>query len=135
MFKSAFTCNGDEISSPNETRPRIKKFFLHVNFILGWNLIWKKTSHWVWWKHDKISHFSQLLKSEAWYVKDIGRLKGRCMKWLHKTSEDCNFIKKETLAQVCCCEFCQIFYKTPLGNCFYITRRKKIKANRNFNHF
>ena len=27
------------------------------------------------------------------------------------------------------------FSRTPLGDCFYITRRKKIKTNRNFNHF
>ena len=44
--------------------PGWKKFCLHVSFIRGWNLIWKKTSLWVWWKH-KISHFSQSLKSEA----------------------------------------------------------------------
>ena len=35
----------------------------------------------------------------------------------------CNFIKKETLAQVFSCEFREIsknilFYRTPLGNCF-----------------
>ena len=27
------------------------------------------------------------------------------------------------------------FSRTPLGDCFYIMRRKKIKTNRNFNHF
>ena len=49
-----FTCkhprNRDEISSWDETRPGWKDFCLHVSFIQGWNLIWKKTSHWVWWK-------------------------------------------------------------------------------------
>ena len=30
--------------------PRWKNFRLHVTFIPGWNLIWKKSSHWVW-KH------------------------------------------------------------------------------------
>ena len=37
--------------------------------------------------------------------------------------ETCNFIKKETLAQVFACEFCEIskntfFYRTPRGDCF-----------------
>ena len=35
----------------------------------------------------------------------------------------CNFIKKETLAQVFSCEFCEIskntFHKTRLGDCFF----------------
>ena len=39
--------------------------------------------------------------------------------------EACNFIKKETLSQVFSCEFCEIskkhlFYRTPLGDYFYI---------------
>ena len=33
-------------------------------------------------KYNKISHFSQLLKSEAYYVKNIRRLKARSIKWL-----------------------------------------------------
>ena len=91
MTQSAFTCNRDEISSQDETHLGMKKFLFtcefhpgmkQVEFIPGWNLIWKKTSHWVWWKHNKISHFSQLLKSEAWYVKNIRQLKARCIKWL-----------------------------------------------------
>ena len=37
--------------------------------------------------------------------------------------EACNFIKKETVAQVFSCEFCESFkntfsYRTPLGDCF-----------------
>ena len=32
--------------------------------------------------YNKISNFSQLLKSEAWYVKNIRRLKASCIKWL-----------------------------------------------------
>ena len=37
---------------------------------------------------------------------------------------DCNFIKKETMAQVFSCEFCEIFkntffYRTPLDDCFW----------------
>ena len=53
-----------------------------------WNIIWKKTSHWVWWKHNKSLTFSQLLKSEAWYVKNIKWLKARCIKWLHLTRKN-----------------------------------------------
>ena len=54
-----------------KSHPGMKNFCLHVsfipewnewNFILGWNLIWKKTSHSVW-KH--IIKFIIL----AWYVK------------------------------------------------------------------
>ena len=80
-----------------------KKFCLHVSFILdwnektfipGWNFIWKKTSHWVWWKHNKISHFSQLLKSEAWYVKNMRRLKARCIKWLRLNAWGLQFYLK-----------------------------------------
>ena len=44
-----------------------------------------------------------------------------CKKGINKKSisESCNFIKKETLAQVFSCEFCEIFkntfyYRTPL---------------------
>ena len=87
--KSAFT---ETKSHPGmKVVPGWKNVCLHVsliprwneyNFIRGWNLIWKKTCHWVRWKHNKISHFSQLLKSEAWYVKNIRRLKARCIKWL-----------------------------------------------------
>ena len=38
-------------------------------------------------------------------------------------SEACNFIKKETVAQMFSCAFCEIFkntfsYRTPLGDCF-----------------
>ena len=92
ITKSAFTCNRDEISSRYETRPVMKKFLVtrefhprikRVEFIPGWNLIWKKTSHWVWWKHIiKILILPQLLKSGAWYVKNIRRLKAGCIKWL-----------------------------------------------------
>ena len=32
--------------------------------------------------YNKMSHFSQLLKSEAWYVKSIRRYKARYIKWL-----------------------------------------------------
>ena len=44
-------------------------------------------------------------------------------------SEACNFIKKETLAQVFFCEFYEtskntFFYRTPLGDCFYLYRRR-----------
>ena len=36
----------------------------------------------------------------------------------------CNFLKKETLSQVCSCKFCEIskntsFYRTPLDDCFW----------------
>ena len=40
------------------------------------------------------------------------------------TGQACNFIKKESLAQVFSCEFCEIskntfFHRTPLNDCFY----------------
>ena len=43
--------------------------------------------------------------------------------------EACNFIKKETLAQVFFCEFCKIlkntfFYRTPPENFFFIENGK-----------
>ena len=47
------------------------KFNLKENFLLSM----MKT-------YNKISHFSQLLISEAQYVKNIRRLKARCIKWL-----------------------------------------------------
>ena len=40
---------------------------------------------------------------------------------LHKVAglrhEACNFIKKEALAQVFSSEFCEIYNRTPLGDC------------------
>ena len=44
---------------------------------------------------------------------------------LHSWPEAWNFIKKETLAEMFSCEFCEIFkstflYRTPLDNCFSI---------------
>ena len=47
----------------------------------------------------------------------------------HMQPEACNFIKKETLAQVFFCEFCKIlkntfFYRTPLENFFFIENGK-----------
>ena len=46
--------------------------------------------------------------------------------FLIKLSEICNFIKKETLAQVFSCEFCKNFsehllHRTTPGNCFCLT--------------
>ena len=58
--------------------------------------------------YNKISHFCQSLKSEAWYVKNIRRFKARYIKWLRLNPEACNFIKKETLVLAFSCEFCQI---------------------------
>ena len=73
ISKSAFTCNRDEISSPS--RPGMKKFLLtrefhhrmkrvefhpRMKFNLKENLPLSMTK-----TYNKISHFSQLLKSEA----------------------------------------------------------------------
>ena len=58
--------------------------------------------------YNKISHFCQSLKSDAWYVKNIRRIKARYIKWLRLNPEACNFIKKDTLALAFSCEFCQI---------------------------
>ena len=94
--------------------PEWKNFCLHVNFIPGWNLIWKKTSHWVWWKHNKISHFSQLLKSEAWYVKNR-RLKARCIKWLRLNAWGLQlYLQRDS-------EFCQISKNTFFTENFWAT--------------
>ena len=45
------------------------------------------------------------------------------MEAFYKKKEACNFIKKETLAQVISCEFVKFlgtffFYRTPLDDCF-----------------
>ena len=62
-----------EISYRDETRSGMKKFLFtrefhpemkRVEFHPGINLIWKKTSHWVW-KHIEKSIIL------AWYVKSI----------------------------------------------------------------
>ena len=52
-------------------------------------------------------------------------------KYLHQccNAQACNFVKKETLAQVFSCEFCQIcknnfFYRIPLGDYFREQPRK-----------
>ena len=49
-------------------------------------------------------------------------------KGIQKKPEACNFIKKETLAQVFSCEFCEIskntFYRTPLDDCFCSIEKK-----------
>ena len=74
--KSPFTCNRDEISSQDEN------FCLHMSFILGWNLIWKKTSHWIWKQKTKLIFL-------AWYV---------------KTSDD-YFFRKVTLFMIFVCFF------------------------------
>ena len=44
-------------------------------------------------------------------------------------AETCNFISKETLAQLLSCEFCEIFkntfcYRKPLDDCLYVTYGK-----------
>ena len=69
-----------------------KKFYLHVsfipewnekNFIPGWNFIWKKTSHWVWWKHIiKFRIFLNYWNQKLDMLKNIKRLKARCIKGL-----------------------------------------------------
>ena len=46
-----------------------------------------------------------------------------------ESPEVCNFIKKETLAQVFSCEFCEIskntfFFRTPLDDCFCILKEE-----------
>ena len=48
-----------------------------------------------------------------------------CKKGVLRNFAACNFIKKETLAQVFSCQFCEISkntfsYRTPLGECFYL---------------
>ena len=64
-FLSFFGCSKSALtemkSHPGmKLAPGWKNFCLHVsfipgwneqNFIPGWNLIWKKTSHWEWWKY------------------------------------------------------------------------------------
>ena len=60
-----------------EFHPRMKRVEFHprMKFNLKQNLpLSMKT-------YNKIYHFSQLLKSEAWYVKNR-QLKARCIKWL-----------------------------------------------------
>ena len=52
----------------------------------------------------------------------------------------CNFIKKETLAQVFSSESCEItkntfFYRTPQGECFYIRSKSISFADDSTNHF
>ena len=89
FIKSAFTCNRDEISSGDETRPGMKKFLFtrefhsgmkrvefhpEMKFNLQENLPLSMMKI-----YKKISHFSQLLKSEPSYVENIGRLKARCI--------------------------------------------------------
>ena len=77
-----------EISFRDETRPRMKillftrEFHPRMKFNLKENLSLSMM------KTYKISHFSQLLKSEAWYVKNIRRLKARCIKWLRLNAWD-----------------------------------------------
>ena len=49
----------------------------------------------------------------------------------HEVPQACNFIKKETLAQVFSGEFCEIskntfFYKAPLDDCFWTNTVKRI---------
>ena len=71
---SAFTCNRDEISSRDETRPRMKKFLFtrefhpgmkRVEFHPGMKFNLKENLSSGMMKTYKISHLSQLLKSEA----------------------------------------------------------------------
>ena len=50
-------------------------------------------------------------------------------KGIQRKPEACNFIKKETLAQVFSCEFCEISkntfsYRTPLDDCFCRIEKK-----------
>ena len=89
--KSVFTCNRDEISSRDETRPEMKKFLFtlefhprmkRVEFHPGMKFNLKENLPLSMMKTYKIFHFSRLLTSEAWYVKNIRRLKARCIKWL-----------------------------------------------------
>ena len=66
MFKSAFTCNRDEISSQDEIRPGMKKILFTRKFHPGMKFNLKENLPLSMMKtYNKISHFSQLLKSEA----------------------------------------------------------------------
>ena len=52
-----------------------------------------------------------------------------CKKRCSKVAQACNFIKKETLAQVFSCEYCEIpkntfFYRTPLDGCLSETNKE-----------
>ena len=38
--------------------------------------------------YNKIFHFYSIIESEAWYVKNIRRLKARCTKWLRLTRKN-----------------------------------------------
>ena len=49
----------------------------------------------------KISQYSQ---ENTWLESPFNKVAGL---------SDCIFIEKETPAQVLCCEYCELFYKTP----------------------
>ena len=70
--------------------PAWKNFCLHVSFIPGWNLIWNKTSRWVWWKHNKISHFFSIIEIRSLICKKHLTIKSK----MHEIAE---FNKKKYL--------------------------------------
>ena len=56
------------------------------------------------------------------FAKFTGKQQCQSLFLMKLQTEACNFIKKETLAQVLSCEFCEIFKNTffcrkPLGDC------------------
>ena len=75
--------------------------------------------------------FAESFTTDVWqgpkYTRSICFCKDCCPKRSRKIDHfsSCNFIKKETLAQVLSCELCEIFkntffYGTPLDDCFCI---------------
>ena len=57
------------------------------------------------------------------FAKFTGKHRAKVSFLIKLHASACNFIKKETLAQVLSCEFCEISkntfsYRTPLGDCF-----------------
>ena len=101
-------------------------------FIFSYHVLFYESIHFTWHRGRSRTILSLLfplpLKHEHWNISQvIIAVKRTCLNPLMhipKWSDTINFIKKETLAQVFSCEFCEIFkntyfYRTPLVDCFW----------------
>ena len=84
-----------------------------------------KTENILWHAIFFVSRSSHRCSIKKGVLRNFTKFKGKrqCQSlFLIKLPEACNFIKKETLAQVFSCEFYEIFYRTPPDDCFCITQ-------------
>ena len=79
-------------------------------------------------RHRKTRSSHQRCSMKKGVLRNFTKFTGKHL-FLRKTSEAYNFIKKETLAQVFSCEFCEIFKNTFFTEDLWMTASEKRVAS------